>query len=181
MLAIMINRAKEDGQVSGLIPHLVDGGVSILQYADDTIIFLEHDLEKAVNMKLVLCIFEQLSGLKINFHKSDMYCFGHAKYVENDYKQLFGCESGALPFKYLGIPIHFRKLKNGEWKPVEDRFEVKLSSWIGKLLYYGDLLTLINSVLTSLSMFLRSFLEIPVGVRKRLDFFLMIFLAKQWT
>jgi hypothetical protein len=53
----MISRAKEDGQVSGLIPHLVDGGVSILQYVDDKIIFLEHDLEKALNMKLVLCIF----------------------------------------------------------------------------------------------------------------------------
>ena len=26
MLAIMIERAKEDGQVDGLIPHLVDGG-----------------------------------------------------------------------------------------------------------------------------------------------------------
>jgi hypothetical protein len=57
MLAI-ISRAKEGGHVSGLIPHLVDGGVSILQYDDDIIIFLEHDLEKALNMKLVLCIFE---------------------------------------------------------------------------------------------------------------------------
>jgi hypothetical protein len=179
MLAIMINRAKEDGQVSGIIPHLVDEGVSILQYADDTIIFLEHDLQKALNMKLVLCIFEQLSGLKINFHKSEIFCFGNAKEVENDYKQLFGCESGNLPFKYLGIPIHFRKLKNGEWKPVEDRFEIKLSSWIGKLMSYGDRLILINSVLTSLLMFLLSFLEIPVGVRKRLDFFRSrFFLAK---
>jgi hypothetical protein len=39
VLAIMIQRAKEDGQVDGLIPHLVDGGVSILQYSNDTIIF----------------------------------------------------------------------------------------------------------------------------------------------
>ena len=36
MLAILIGRAKEAGQVGGLVPHLVDGGVSILQYADDT-------------------------------------------------------------------------------------------------------------------------------------------------
>jgi hypothetical protein len=33
-------------------------------------------LEKAKNLKLVLCAFEKLSGLKINFHKSEMYCFG---------------------------------------------------------------------------------------------------------
>ena len=31
ILAILIARAKEDGQVGSLIPHLVDGGVSILQ------------------------------------------------------------------------------------------------------------------------------------------------------
>jgi hypothetical protein len=79
MLAVMIGRAKENGQVGGLIPHLVDGGVSILQYADDTIIFMEHDLAKARNMKLVLCLFEQLSGLKINFNKSKLFCFGRAK------------------------------------------------------------------------------------------------------
>jgi hypothetical protein len=53
--------------------------------------------------------------------------------VGNDYKTLFGCDIGSLPLRYLGIPIHFRKLRNGEWKPEEDRFEKKLSSWIGKL------------------------------------------------
>jgi hypothetical protein len=126
MLAILIARTKEDGQVGGLIPHLVDGGISILQYADDTILFLEHDLTKALNMKMILTIFEQLSGLKINFHKSEVFCFGKAKEVEEDYKILFGCDIGSLPFIYLGIPIHFRNLKNGKWKPVEDRFEKKL-------------------------------------------------------
>lgn len=47
----------------------------------------------------------------------------------------------------------------------------KLSCWKGKLLSYGGRLVLVNSVLTSMSMFLFSFFEIPVGVRKRLDFF----------
>ena len=59
MLAIIIARAKEDGQVEGLIPHLVEGGVSILQYADGTILFMSHDLEKALNMKLILCILNK--------------------------------------------------------------------------------------------------------------------------
>ena len=39
MLAIIIARAKEDGQVKGVVPHLVEEGLSILQYADDTVIF----------------------------------------------------------------------------------------------------------------------------------------------
>jgi hypothetical protein len=43
------------------------------------IIFLDHDIEGAKNLKLLLCAFEQLSGLKINFHKSEIFCFGEAK------------------------------------------------------------------------------------------------------
>jgi hypothetical protein len=39
MLAIMIERTKNDGLIEGVIRHLVDGGLSILQYADDTILF----------------------------------------------------------------------------------------------------------------------------------------------
>ena len=47
----------------------------------------------------------------------------------------------------------------------------KLASWAGKLLSYGDRLVLVNSVLTSLPMFMLSFFEIPKGVRKRMDLF----------
>jgi hypothetical protein len=32
ILAILIERAKSDGQIEGVIPHLVDDGLSILQY-----------------------------------------------------------------------------------------------------------------------------------------------------
>ena len=76
------------------------------------------------------------------------------------------------------IPIHHRKLSNKEWKCIEDRFEKKLSCWKGKLMSYGGRLVLINSVLTSLPMFLLYFFEIPVGVRKRLDFYRSRFFGK---
>ena len=76
-----------------------------------------------------------------------------------------------MPFRYLGNPIHYRKLLNKEWKIVEDRFEKKLAAWVAKMLSYGDRLVLVNSVLTSLPMFLLSFFEVPVEVRKRLDYY----------
>ena len=78
MLTVLIGRAKENGQVDGLVPHLVDGGVFILQYADDTILFMEHDIAKARNTKLKICLFEQLLGLKI--------CFGRAKEEQDTYR-----------------------------------------------------------------------------------------------
>jgi hypothetical protein len=35
-------------------PHLLDGGMSILQYAENMILFMEHDPKKARNLKLIL-------------------------------------------------------------------------------------------------------------------------------
>ena len=112
MLTILISRAKEAEQIQGVVPHLVDEGLSVLHYADDTIIFMDNDLERAKNMKLLLCAFEQLSGLKINFHKSELFCYGAAKNNQNEYAQIFGCNAGSFPFRYLGISMHHRKLMN---------------------------------------------------------------------
>jgi hypothetical protein len=46
------------------------------------------------------------------------------------------------------------------------RFEGKLGCWEGKLLLYGDIIFLINSVLPSLPMCMLSFLDIPIGIEK---------------
>jgi uncharacterized protein YpuA (DUF1002 family) len=53
--------------------------------------------------------------------------------------------------------MHYRKLSNKDWKKVEERIEKRLSSWIGKYLSVGGRLFLINSVLTSLVIFMMSF------------------------
>jgi hypothetical protein len=60
------------------------------------------------------------------FYKSELFFFGKAKDLEDQYKHIFGCEAGSLPFKYLGIPIHYRRLLNKQWNLVENRFEKKL-------------------------------------------------------
>jgi hypothetical protein len=57
MLTLLINRAKIDG----VIPHLVDDGLSILQYVDNTIIFLDHTLSKK---KIVSSFYVLLSSYR---------------------------------------------------------------------------------------------------------------------
>jgi hypothetical protein len=63
------------------------------------------------------------------------------------------------------------RLSNREWRTVEERFQKKLSSWKGKLLSSGGRLVLVNSVLSSLPMFMLSFFGIPKGVLKKLDYY----------
>ena len=66
-------------------------------------------------------MFEQLSGLKISFHKIELFIFSKAQDMADQYAELFGCEQGQFPNWYLGIPIHYCRLTNVEWKLVEDR------------------------------------------------------------
>ena len=71
-LARMVKMAQHNGLLCGLAENLIPKGVAILQYADDTIICLKNDVEKARNMKLLLYLNEVMSGLKINFGKSEV-------------------------------------------------------------------------------------------------------------
>jgi hypothetical protein len=64
-LTRMVIRAQQNNLVTGLIDNLIPHGIAILQYLDDTILCLSHDVKKARNMKLLLYMFEQMSGLKI--------------------------------------------------------------------------------------------------------------------
>jgi hypothetical protein len=58
-------------------------------------------------MKLLLLVFEQVLGLKINYHKTVLFCFGQAAELEEQYHLLFGCK---------GIPMHCCKLRSSDWK-----------------------------------------------------------------
>ena len=48
-LARMILQAQSNNLITGLVEHIIPHGVAILQYADDTIICLKHDLACARN------------------------------------------------------------------------------------------------------------------------------------
>jgi hypothetical protein len=60
-------------------------------------------------------------------------------------------------------------------KIIEQKIEKKLSSWKGKHLSMGGRLVLINSVLTSLVMFMLSFFEVLKGVLEKIDYYMSRF------
>ena len=71
-LTRLVRQAQENNMITGLASHLITNGVAILQYADDTIICLRDDIDGARNMKLLLYLYELMSGLKTNFSKSEI-------------------------------------------------------------------------------------------------------------
>ena len=42
-LAAILDSANGEGHIKGLVPHLIPGGVTHLQYADDAILLVQND------------------------------------------------------------------------------------------------------------------------------------------
>jgi hypothetical protein len=109
-LATMLENAKRAGEIKGLVPHLVEGGVTHLQYADDTIIFLDLDEQSIIYTKFLLYCFEEMSGLKINYDKSEIFVLGSDQEEELKIAEMFNCKVGKLPLKYLGIMVNSKHM-----------------------------------------------------------------------
>jgi hypothetical protein len=61
-------------------------------------------------MKWTLTCFEQISGMKINYHKSELMAINLTPKELQPFLEIF-CVAGKFPMKYLGIPLHFKKLR----------------------------------------------------------------------
>jgi hypothetical protein len=66
-------------------PHLIPRGLSHLQYADETLILIQYDKEQLVNLKFMLLCFEEMSGLKINYLKSEVIVLGSLARFSNEW------------------------------------------------------------------------------------------------
>ena len=100
----MLSRSAFLGLIRGLCKNFCPGGVISLQYADDTILFLENNRDTARNMKLILTCFEQVSGMRINYSKSELVPINLCEEDVAELKLVFGCIVGSFPIKYLGSP-----------------------------------------------------------------------------
>lgn len=55
--------------------------ISILQYADGTILFDTYDIKEAAMLKFILCCFEVWLGLYVNFHKNSIVHLGRTEII----------------------------------------------------------------------------------------------------
>lgn len=70
--------------------------------------------------------FEALSGIKINLFKTELFPFNTDSNFSQEATSLFGCKLGKFPFKYLGLPLHDRKLAVKDWNFLLNKLTNKL-------------------------------------------------------
>ena len=127
----MISLAQQNGLFSGLAEHVTDGGIYILQYPDDTILLIKDEFEGARNLKLLLYVFETMSGLKINFDKIEVLLVQDDAVKQQEYAAMFNCQMGKWTITYLGAPVCARRIFVAEMNFLEEKFKKKMGGMDG--------------------------------------------------
>jgi hypothetical protein len=106
-------------------------------------------------------LFERVSGVRINFHKSECVPMNLDEDRAHDIAHILSCPVGTLPMKYLRIPLHFDKLRREDMQPLLDKLIKRMARWRGRLLAYSSRLVLIKSCMLSIPIYLLSVLKFP--------------------
>ncbi|GKD87039.1 reverse transcriptase domain, reverse transcriptase zinc-binding domain protein [Tanacetum coccineum] len=115
--------------------------VSLLQYANDALIFGYWFRLNAKYLILTLKFFKEALGLKVNISKSRLFGVG----VPISDVKVF-----ASAFVYLGLPVGKSMQGIDGWNEVVNMFRLKLSAWKANVFSIGERLTLVKPIFRSL-------------------------------
>lgn len=73
LLQSIVNRAKDLDLLKLPLHHRCGQDFSIIQYVDDTILIMEACPRQLLFLKAMLNSFADSTGLKVNYHKSNIY------------------------------------------------------------------------------------------------------------
>lgn len=127
------------------------------EYADNTILSFSVELPHLLNLKHVIMWFEQISGMRVNFHKSELITMNVEQDIVHQVVRIFNCSVG----KYLVVSLHHSKLSREDIQLLVDKIFKRIARWRGKLLSLATRGLLIKTCLASIPIYLLSFIKFP--------------------
>ena len=171
MLSFQLNLSQEIHLLPGL--RIVNNvrEINHAQFADDTLLLGGASIHSAEQFKQELDLYKEVSGSKINFHKSKIYSWKCSARELMEISRILGMESTVDwdNFIYLGIPICKTKIKSANWEPILDKLKVKIQRWSANWLNLAGKTVLIKAVLNSMAIYQSSILLAPNAVIQKIE------------
>jgi hypothetical protein len=126
LLQCVINKAHAQGLFQLPIPSRDGSGFLIIQYADDTILIMKASQKELICLKVILEIFAQATGLRVNHGKSCLVPLNMDTEQATLLEGVFRCKIQDMSFTYLGRPMGTTKPKVEHFAPLINRVERQL-------------------------------------------------------
>ncbi|KAL9662629.1 hypothetical protein QQ045_027462 [Rhodiola kirilowii] len=98
-----------------------------------------------------------------------MFFGGCSESEENLLASLACFHKGRLPFSYLGVPLHGKRLKGADFSEIIDKMTSKVKAWSSRFLSYAGRLVLVKHVLSSIGSYWMRVLIFPKRVIKKIS------------
>lgn len=122
--------AMEDAMAAGLYNGFKINNLNLshLFFADDALFLGEWSHKNLKSLAAILECFHKVSGLKINYQKSNLFGIGVPIDEVSSFASITGCNALATPFNYLGLPIDCNMALVKSWDPIVEKFTRRLSN-----------------------------------------------------
>eukprot|EP00253_Pinus_taeda_P024774 PITA_24774 len=167
-LGRFIKKEREANRIKGLKLWGNNLPLTHQQFVDDIMLFGEPTVKEVRNLRRILDLFVEASGLEINRDKSRVFIFNTVDQVKGHLIRLLGFKRGELPRKYLGNILDFTSKKMKNWQGVLDKLSNKVANWAFRALNIAGRIVLAKSVLQAIPIYPLSIMAAPLGVCTRI-------------
>lgn len=127
VLSKLLDKAALENRM-GYHPYCQDLHLTHICFADDVLVFSDG---KKRSIEGILEVFQELtkmSGLNISLEKSTLFLAGVKEDDSIAILEQFPFEDGALPVRYLGLPLMSKKMSVDDYGSLISRIKSKISS-----------------------------------------------------
>lgn len=170
---LKVTTANENFRYHGCTKEL---DITHLIFADDLMLFSYGNQPSIDCIIQGVNLFSSISGLHPNKEKSLCFFANVLGEVQDAVLATTGFAKGALPIRYLGLPLISTQLSSRDCRPLIMRIRDKIELWTNKLLNHAGRLQLLKIVLFGIQSYWSVHLALPVSVLKELQSLFVKFL-----
>lgn len=115
-------------------------------------------------------------GGPMSLAKCCIYYGGIEQRVKEDIKKLIGFNEGALPFRYLGVPMSSKRLNVHSYGSLIEKIVHKITHWSSRLLTYAGRLLLLKNVTFTITQYGMQCLPFPKYMIQKINSICRVFL-----
>ena len=122
-----------------------------------------------INLKFLLLCFEAMSGLKINFDKSEVVILGYSVEEQQLIADNLNYRLASFPVTYLGMLVMDTWILAKDYDPLIEQVKSREDLWQGRFTSKGNKTVLIDSCISSLPMYMIDLYLLPDGIHRSFD------------
>lgn len=168
VFSVLMLKVEEVGIIKGFHASKEGLFISHLQFADDTICFVNASVEQVHDLNLILRTSKCIFGVKVIIFKSSLVGIGMGDEEVTSCVEIIGCRKESWSLKYLDMPLGGNPRSLAFWDLVVERINKKLVVW-KKSYFIGVQITLIKVAMVNMSVYYISLFKMPRKVDKMLE------------